>query len=409
MLTAIQYKERVTDKSKAIYLLKTACPKRYGRLMQDIRDQYSFKIDVYPANITEAYELFSSYHNSVPNTKKNDTSSNNKQSGNKRNDKKQDESGNVGMSYLQDNGIAGVDGRFICYITWYRCGCKGHYADNFPDNQPKQQQQQHHMRTQECVEVNEDDDASYVDTHKDQHLQVDSEEELSDESSFVHFQWAQIALTQQQNNRTNTYKDTDILINTGSTFSVFKNPKMLLNIRKSSRPLKAITNGGNQISEDMGDLPGFFPVWFNTKSMLNILSWRDARKKFCITVDTDKGAHIKVHLDKDRRMYFEEVRSGLYLFKGNTNGHTTSKISSYSFLTLIKGNHTQFTRTQIEQAKTARKLYQQMGYPGYNQFFWLIRNNKIKGCQVNLEDAKRAIHLYGPDVAVLRGRNLGKR
>ena len=139
----------MTDKSKAICLLKTACQKRYGRLMQNIRDQYSFKIDVYPANITEAYELLSSYHNSIPHsTKRHDSSNNNKQNNNKGNDKKQDETGEVGMSYLQDDGIAGVDGRFISHITCYRCGRKGHYADNCPDDQPKQQQQQHHMRSQ---------------------------------------------------------------------------------------------------------------------------------------------------------------------------------------------------------------------------------------------------------------------
>ena len=53
-LTSVQCKERVIDKSKAICLLKTACQKRYGRLMQNIRDQYSFKIDVYPTNIADA-------------------------------------------------------------------------------------------------------------------------------------------------------------------------------------------------------------------------------------------------------------------------------------------------------------------------------------------------------------------
>ena len=116
-LTAVQYKERVINKNKAICLLKTACSKRYGRLMQNIRDQYSFKIDVYPTNITDAYELLSSYHNSIPNSKKNDNPNNNKQNNNKGSDKKQDETSNVGMSYLQDNGVAGTDGRFISHIT----------------------------------------------------------------------------------------------------------------------------------------------------------------------------------------------------------------------------------------------------------------------------------------------------
>ena len=407
-LTAIQYKERVIDKNKAIRLLKTACQKRYGRLMQNIRDQYSFKIDVYPNNITDAYKLLSSYHNSIPSSKKNDNSNSTKQNNNKGTDKKNNDTSDVGMSYLQDGGIPGTDGRFISHITCYRCGRKGHYADNCPEDEVKQGQQ--HMQSQRCQEISEEQESGETQSHRgDQHFQVNSDEEMSDDSNFVHFQWAQVGLNQLQGNRKNTYKDTDILIDTGSTFSVFKNPKMLLNIRKSTKPLNAITNGGKQTSEYTGDLPGFFSVWFNPNSMLNILAWSDVRKRYRITVDTDKGAYIEVHLDKDKRMYFEEVRSGLYLFRGSTNGGVNSNINGYSFLTLTKGEPADFTHTQIQKAKDAKRLYQRIGYPGYTKIFWLVQNKKIRGCQVDMEDVKRAIHLYGPDIAVLRGRSVGTK
>ena len=89
---------------------------------------------------------------------------------------------------------------------------------------------------------------------------MDSNDEISDESTFIHFQWMQIGLNQHHDTRRAAYKNTDILIDTGSTFSIFKNHKMLLNIRRSPKLLKAFTNGGKQVSEFMGDLPGFFPV-----------------------------------------------------------------------------------------------------------------------------------------------------
>ena len=71
-------------------------------------------------------------------------------------------------------------------------------------------------------------------------------------SEIVHFSWTQ--LTHVKNSR---YQDTDILLDTGSTFSVFKNQDMLLNARKSGRTLKAFTNGGRQDSDQVADLPGF--------------------------------------------------------------------------------------------------------------------------------------------------------
>ena len=45
---------------------------------------------------------------------------------NKNADKRWEESRNVGMSYLQDKGIIGVDGPLILHKTCYRCGCKDH-------------------------------------------------------------------------------------------------------------------------------------------------------------------------------------------------------------------------------------------------------------------------------------------
>ena len=110
------------------------------------------------------------------------------------------------MSYLQDDGIAGTDRRFISHITCYRCGRKGHYADNCPEEQFKPQQQ-HHMRTQECQDTNEEDQDQDTNDQNDQHLQVDSNNEASDHGSmFVHFQWTQIALNQQNDSKRTAYK-----------------------------------------------------------------------------------------------------------------------------------------------------------------------------------------------------------
>ncbi len=73
---------------------------------------------------------------------------------------------------------------------------------------------------------------------------------------------------------------------------------MLLNIRPSGRTLKAYTNGGCQDSKWIGDLPGFFPVWYNPKSMITILAWADVCDKYRITADTWEGKYSTVHLDE---------------------------------------------------------------------------------------------------------------
>ena len=84
------------------------------------------------------------------------------------------------------------------------------------------------------------------------------------------------------------YDERSILIDTGSTFSVMKNPKMVVNIRDSKKIMKAETSGGVQESKQKAFLPSFFEVWFNKESKFNILSWKDVRKLFRIMVDTDE-------------------------------------------------------------------------------------------------------------------------
>ena len=60
--TVAEYKKIVSDRAKAVALLRSACRKKYSRLMSNIRDQYTFKIDVYPSNITDAYDLLSTHY-----------------------------------------------------------------------------------------------------------------------------------------------------------------------------------------------------------------------------------------------------------------------------------------------------------------------------------------------------------
>ena len=60
----------------------------------------------------------------------------------------------------------------------------------------------------------------------EQLIQLEQNDSTED---IVHFSWTQV-----NNNKDSKYKDTDILIDTGSTFSVFKYTQMLLNIKESA-------------------------------------------------------------------------------------------------------------------------------------------------------------------------------
>ena len=75
-----------------------------------------------------------------------------------------------------------------------------------------------------------------------------------------------------------------------STISVFKNKDMLHNVRHSLHVLRAITNGGFQDSNMVGDFPNLGKVWYNEASIANILSLGDVTKVCTVTmVDSSKS------------------------------------------------------------------------------------------------------------------------
>ena len=87
-----------------------------------------------------------------------------------------------------------------------------------------------------------------------------------------------------------------ILLDSQSTVSVFKNPDMLTNIRCSPNALRALTNGGHQDSNPIGDFPNLGPAWYNSKSLAYILSLSEQVRKVCkVTMDTGKESAKCVH------------------------------------------------------------------------------------------------------------------
>ena len=61
--TPEEYRQRTTKKSKAVAFVKSANKKTYGRLLSSIRDQQSFKIDVYPKTLADTYKMLSAHTN----------------------------------------------------------------------------------------------------------------------------------------------------------------------------------------------------------------------------------------------------------------------------------------------------------------------------------------------------------
>jgi len=177
----------------------------------------------------------------------------------------------TGVSFLQQGATtAGSDGITHASIKCYSCQAYGHYSGSCPGKTGIQMLQS----TRHPV------DFTFTQTKHD--------------SDFIPDAW--------------------VLLDSQSTVSVFKNSALLTNIRDSPTTLRVHTNGGTQLSTQIGDIPNFGHVWYNPKSLANILSMAAVRKLCRITMDTLFDLAIHVHQRDGSLMTFLEYKSGLYFF-----------------------------------------------------------------------------------------------
>jgi hypothetical protein len=254
----------------------------------------------------------------------------------------------------------------------------------------------------------------------------------------------EFSLTQTQNHFPNGISPHFILLVSDSTISIFCNPDLLSDIHYVDDHLHLTTNGGHQVSTQMGTLKDFGPVWYNPHSIANILSLAQVRLVRRVTLDTAHSPTFHVHrLDGTGTTEFKEHPSGLYLHDtslhivnndsitpvtahsclqtvaNNKTKFTVWQIESadaarklyrmlgrpeYPRLQTVADNKTKFTVWQIESADAARKLYRMLGRPEYPRFLLALKENHILNCPVTLDDARRAKLIYGKDIAFFKGK-----
>jgi len=100
-------------------------------------------------------------------------------------------------------------------------------------------------------------------------------------------------------------------------------------------------------------------------------------------------------------MKFKESKNGLYYHDAKASN---TKSTAYSFVNSVKENKKLYSQRQLENAELARRVYELVGRPSHATFTKMIRENQLKHCPITVEDANRALHIYGPDVAALRGK-----
>ncbi len=130
-----------------------------------------------------------------------------------------------------------------------------------------------------------------------------------------------------------------MLLDSHLTVSVFCNASLLTHIQPCKVPLVVLTNGGWQTSNHIGEVQNFGTIWYNPKSLANILSLAEVRHRYRVTMDSTLEASMCVHHSDSTIMKFVEYASGLYYHDTAPSVKPSSEsVSRYSFIVTVARN-----------------------------------------------------------------------
>jgi hypothetical protein len=70
----------------------------------------------------------------------------------------------------------------------------------------------------------------------------------------------------------------------------------------------------------------------------------------------------------------------------------------------VEGNECLYTAREVAGARRAKVLSEAFDHPGVTVLAKMLRHNLIVGNQVSPEDLHRAVRIYGPDLAAVKGK-----
>jgi hypothetical protein len=147
----------------------------------------------------------------------------------------------------------------------------------------------------------------------------------------------------------------------------------------------------------VGTLKNYGEVWFNNKSIANILSIAKVKERYPVHYDSDNVNQFIV-AQPTKQVVFQQSATGLYY-------HDTTN-RAVVMVNTVNGNRKGFTNRAVRAAKQSRRALGMVGYPSEKYFKNMVSFNMIRNFPVKPEDISAANKIFGPNVASLKGKTV---
>jgi hypothetical protein len=127
----------------------------------------------------------------------------------------------------------------------------------------------------------------------------------------------------------------------------------------------------------------------------------------CSTVvfnsDVDHAFHVTT---SNCKMKFVKSKLGLFYHDICWSQPSPKKTTQFNLINTIADNKKAFTTRQIGKADLVKDVYELVGRLSHKDFICMIKYNLTKNCPVSLDDVNNVLHIYGPDIAAIKGKTI---
>lgn len=330
--------------------------------------------------------------------------------------KKGDSKGGKSDGGKKNSTAAGSKGNSEGRDCW-GCGTRGHLLRNCPEVEANGDAEADDGSVHMTIEYDSDQsDESCPDLYNDSSSDdSSSDDESDDEQDCISHSGDEDRIGQQQRIKYSAYlagpKTTEwfeVLLDNQANTSVI-HPRLLKNIRRTSKPVKVGGLSGHTINADMvGRLDGFFDVLAYHEGTANILCFSDVENRYEITYESRKS--FTVHMDeydlvfyRRNKIYVADMREWeTYRRKGGAIAMHTSAYEdeqkprtaapsrNAAMVTTVAGNESKLTTRELRRVVEARAFIKVAGYPTLKEAINLVSDGNLLDCRVTAKDIRAA-------------------
>lgn len=388
--------QKTFERMQAVAFLLAADKARYGAVLTHLENQHLTGIDQYPENVTVAYNMLMNWRSSA-NTS-NDTPYND------------------GITFAQDcstNETSKKTPRDRSGDRCRRCGEIGHHAWERKCKDHINKQMMHAMTSQGDHKTDNDQQKEADSTSGEQDERYEyafcttGQKSENTDMGLLLSQEGSVKDKIQTNSfnarRAHVIPDGSVGLDSMSSVDVFGDGRLLTNVHTVLDKMRIVCNAGTVVVTQMGTFRGYGKVWYHPDAIANILSLSNVQTKFRVTYDSKSGNHFVVHRDDGSQRLFSPTTKGLYV--SQINDHR----SEVTMINTVKENVKAYTRREVKQAESARRLMEIIGRPSEQQMCAIVNGRQLKNCDVGAQDIINARKIFGPDVASLKGKTVRQK